>query len=203
MAIAHSKVTAQGQISVPVDVRRKLGIGPGSVLEWEEDGDKIVVRRAGRFSSEDIHRALFGERKPETRSLDELKEGIRHYARERYARGCHECPGPSDHPGRFPPGRLRGELCREGGLGFGARPGRGGVGTYQCLRVEFEGPVPGDRHVAQPSRLGAPGAGSRGCSTGTVPRKAGARFFGLPDASVSPESRTSPTGHLRQEPRKG
>ena len=87
MAIAHSKVTAQGQISVPLDVRRKLGIGPGSVLEWEEDGDKIVVRRAGRFSSEDIHQALFGPRKPETRRLDELKEGIRRYARKRYARG--------------------------------------------------------------------------------------------------------------------
>jgi AbrB family looped-hinge helix DNA binding protein len=87
MAIAHSKVTAQGQISVPVDVRRKLGIGPGSVLEWEEDGNNIVVRRAGRFSSEDIHRALFGARTPETRSADELREGIRRYTRKRYARG--------------------------------------------------------------------------------------------------------------------
>jgi AbrB family looped-hinge helix DNA binding protein len=77
MAIAQSKLTAQGQISVPVDVRRKLGIGPGSVLEWEEDGNRIVVRRAGRFSSEDIHRALFGARPPERRSLDELREGIR------------------------------------------------------------------------------------------------------------------------------
>jgi AbrB family looped-hinge helix DNA binding protein len=87
MAVAHSKVTAQGQISVPVDVRRKLGIGPGSVLEWEEDGDKMVVRLAGRFSSEDIHRALFGARTPKTRTLAELKEGIRRYARKRYARG--------------------------------------------------------------------------------------------------------------------
>ena len=87
MAIAHSKVTAQGQISVPMNVRRKLGIGPGSVLEWEEEGNKIVVRRAGRFSSEDIHRALFGARTPETRSVDELREGIRRYARKRYARG--------------------------------------------------------------------------------------------------------------------
>ena len=86
MAIARSKVTAQGQISVPVDVRRKLGVGPGSILEWEEDGGHIVVRRAGRFSSEDIHRALFGGRTPKTRSLDELKEGIRRYARKRYAR---------------------------------------------------------------------------------------------------------------------
>lgn len=86
MAIAHSKLTAQGQISVPVDVRRKLGIGPGSVLEWEEDGGRMVVRRAGRFSSEDIHRALFGDCPPKKRSLDELKEGIRRYAGKRHAR---------------------------------------------------------------------------------------------------------------------
>ncbi|HEX4771505.1 MAG TPA: AbrB/MazE/SpoVT family DNA-binding domain-containing protein, partial [Bryobacteraceae bacterium] len=46
MAIARSKVTSQGQISIPSDVRQKLGIGPGSVLEWEEDGDKIIVRRS-------------------------------------------------------------------------------------------------------------------------------------------------------------
>jgi AbrB family looped-hinge helix DNA binding protein len=87
MAIAHSKVTAQGQISVPVDVRRKLGVGPGSVLEWEEDGNRMVIRRAGRFSSEDIHRAVFGTRTPGTRSVEEMREGIRRYTRKRYARG--------------------------------------------------------------------------------------------------------------------
>ena len=86
MALAHSKVTAQGQISVPADIRRRLGIGPGSILEWEEEGEKIVVRRAARFTSKDIHRALFPKpRKP--RKLDELKEGIRRSVRERYARG--------------------------------------------------------------------------------------------------------------------
>ena len=85
MAIARSKLTAQGQISVPADVRRKLGVGPGSVLEWEEDGNQIVVRRAGRFSSEDIHRMLFGADPPERRSLAELREGIRRYTRKRYA----------------------------------------------------------------------------------------------------------------------
>jgi AbrB family looped-hinge helix DNA binding protein len=87
MAIGHSRVTAQCQISVRANVRRKLGIGPGSVLEWEEEGDRIVVRRAGRFSSEDIHRALFGSKEPEPKGLDELKEGIRRNARKRYARG--------------------------------------------------------------------------------------------------------------------
>lgn len=85
MALAHSKVTAQGQISVPSDVRRKLGIGPGSVLEWDEEGDKIVVRRSARFSSEDIHRALFPQRAPKSKTLAEMKEGSRRRVRERYA----------------------------------------------------------------------------------------------------------------------
>ena len=87
MAIARSKITAQGQISVPGDVRRKLGVGPGSVLEWVEEDSKIVVRRAGRYTFEDIHRVLFGEQPPETRSVEEMREGIRRYVRRRHARG--------------------------------------------------------------------------------------------------------------------
>jgi antitoxin PrlF len=87
MALAHSKVTAQGQISVPAEVRRRLGAGPGSVLEWDEEGGKIVVRRSGRYSSEDVHRALFPKRAPVARSLKDLKEGVRRRIRERYARG--------------------------------------------------------------------------------------------------------------------
>jgi antitoxin PrlF len=85
MAIAYSKLTAQGQISVPAEVRRRLGIGPGSVLEWEEEGERIVVRRAGRYTSEDVHRALF-EQAPEPRTLEELKEGIGQYVKSRHAR---------------------------------------------------------------------------------------------------------------------
>ena len=86
MAVAHSKVTSQGQISVPIDIRRKLGIGPGSISEWDEVGDQIVVRRSARFTSEDIHRALFPERAPKSRTVDDMKEGIRRRVRERHAR---------------------------------------------------------------------------------------------------------------------
>ena len=84
MPIAHSKLTAQGQISVPAEVRRKLGVGPGSVLEWEQQGSAIVVRRAGRYTSEDLHAALF-KTAPKRRSLGELKEGIRRHVRGRHA----------------------------------------------------------------------------------------------------------------------
>ncbi|HKC81840.1 MAG TPA: AbrB/MazE/SpoVT family DNA-binding domain-containing protein [Gemmatimonadaceae bacterium] len=84
MALAHSKVTAQGQVSVPAKVRQRLGVGPGSVLEWDEDGDRVVVRRAGRFSSEDIHRLLFSKT-PRRRTVQEMKNGIRRHVKKRHA----------------------------------------------------------------------------------------------------------------------
>jgi antitoxin PrlF len=69
VARSQSKLTAQGQISVPAEIRRKLGVGPGSILEWEDEGDRVIVRRAGRYSSEDIHRAVF-KRTPKARSSE-------------------------------------------------------------------------------------------------------------------------------------
>jgi antitoxin PrlF len=86
MALAHSRLTAQGQISVPAKVRQKLGLVPGAVLEWQEDENgTIVVRRAGKYTSEDIHRALFSQT-PRRRSLKELKAGISKYVRQKHAR---------------------------------------------------------------------------------------------------------------------
>ena len=86
MAIAQSKVTAQGQISIPARIRQKLGIGPGSILEWDEQGENIVIRRVGQYSSEDIHKAIFPKGTPATKHLDEFKEGIRSYMKKRHAR---------------------------------------------------------------------------------------------------------------------
>jgi len=85
MTIAQSRLTAQGQISVPAAVRRKLGVGPGSTLEWHEEGERIVVRRVGRFSSADLHEALFSK-PPRRRSLAELREGLKAHAKRRHAR---------------------------------------------------------------------------------------------------------------------
>ncbi len=62
---------------MPAEVRRKLGISAGTVLEWEEQGESILVRRAGGYSSEEIHRELFEDRSPASRSDAEMREGIR------------------------------------------------------------------------------------------------------------------------------
>jgi antitoxin PrlF len=85
MPIAKSRLTAQGQISVPAEVRKKLGVGPGSVLEWDEQDNQVVVRRSGRYTSEDVHRALFAGRAPTSDGSD-VKEAIRKYIRKRHAR---------------------------------------------------------------------------------------------------------------------
>jgi antitoxin PrlF len=87
MSIPQSKVTAQGQISVPAEVRKRLGIGPGSVLEWHEQNGSVVVRRAGRYSSSEVHQALFPDGAPKGKSVHDVKAGIRSAMRRRHARG--------------------------------------------------------------------------------------------------------------------
>jgi antitoxin PrlF len=85
MPIARSKITAQGQVSVPAEVRRRLGAGPGSILEWDESNDQVIVRRAGRHTSADVHDALFAHA-PSEKAPGHVKEGIRTYIRQKHAR---------------------------------------------------------------------------------------------------------------------
>ena len=85
MAIAQSRVTSQGQVSIPAEVRRRLGLGPGSVIEWDEAGEAIIVRRVGQYSSADVRAALFPNGAA-PHSLDDFKAGIRAHMRRRHAR---------------------------------------------------------------------------------------------------------------------
>jgi AbrB family looped-hinge helix DNA binding protein len=87
MGTLQSKLTAQGQISVPAEVRRELGLGPGSVLTWEARNGEFIVRRAGKNSSADVHAALFGGESTPTHETTDVKAGVRKYIRRRHARG--------------------------------------------------------------------------------------------------------------------
>jgi bifunctional DNA-binding transcriptional regulator/antitoxin component of YhaV-PrlF toxin-antitoxin module len=86
IALALSKVAAQGQISVPMEVRRKPGIGPGSALEWEEQGDAVVVGKVGPYTSEDIHWAIFAQPVPAAKKVEEFDQGVRRYLKKKHAR---------------------------------------------------------------------------------------------------------------------
>lgn len=76
MPIAQSKMTARGRISVPAAVRSKLGLHPGSVLEWDESGGEVVVRKASHYTTAQVHEALFGASHPVNAKMD-VKEGIK------------------------------------------------------------------------------------------------------------------------------
>ena len=86
MALAQSRLTAQGQISVPVEVRKTLGIGPGSVIEWNQEGDRVVVRKAAKYTMKDLHRALFPKGPPRRKSEKALRDGISAHIRKKHAR---------------------------------------------------------------------------------------------------------------------
>ncbi|HEY4620651.1 MAG TPA: AbrB/MazE/SpoVT family DNA-binding domain-containing protein [Gaiellaceae bacterium] len=49
------RVTTKGQITIPLEIRDRLGIQPGSVVDFEVEDDAVVVRKrrdgAGRGSA--------------------------------------------------------------------------------------------------------------------------------------------------------
>ena len=42
----HSRLTIKGQVTIPKDVRTLLGLQPGDTVAFEQDGDRISVRKA-------------------------------------------------------------------------------------------------------------------------------------------------------------
>jgi hypothetical protein len=73
---------------VPASVRAFLHLIPGSVLVWTQEGERIMVERAKRHSTAEVHRVLFPEQTAgpvPAKTLAELKQGIRQRMRRRHA----------------------------------------------------------------------------------------------------------------------
>ena len=84
MESIESKITSQGQVSIPARIRRKLGLTAGSKVEWCERGEEVIVRRASKYSSLDIHEAVF-DTPPARRSVEDMDEGIRSLMQRNHA----------------------------------------------------------------------------------------------------------------------
>jgi len=83
----QTKLTSQGQVSVPAAVRQFLSLTPGSVLVWTEEDGRITVERAVRHGTDAVHRALFADSASNSspaKSLTELKQGIRQHMQRRH-----------------------------------------------------------------------------------------------------------------------
>jgi len=83
-----TKLTSQGQVSVPAAVRKFLNLTQGSVLVWTEEAGRITVERAVRHSTAEVHEALFAGNPPAgvpVKTLAELKQGIRQHMQRKHA----------------------------------------------------------------------------------------------------------------------
>ena len=83
-------MTSQGQISVPAEVRKRFGIRPGSLLEFDDEEGKLVLRRKGTYTFEDMHKVLFPNGPPKRISVKQIKEVIGRSRAEKDARVMRE-----------------------------------------------------------------------------------------------------------------
>jgi len=81
----RSRITSRGRVSIPARIRRKLGLTPGSTVEWCERGSEVLVRRATKYSSLDIHQVVFPS-PPEPKSVEAMDVGVGIHLRCRHSR---------------------------------------------------------------------------------------------------------------------
>ena len=84
MSLAQSRITAQGQISIPVSVMKQFGLSPGEVISWDAVDGHLVIEKAGRFTLEDVQKALKLP-KGTHRTDEEIKDGIRAAIKAKHA----------------------------------------------------------------------------------------------------------------------
>ncbi|MDR2604753.1 MAG: AbrB/MazE/SpoVT family DNA-binding domain-containing protein [Desulfovibrio sp.] len=85
-----AKITSKGQITIPIDIRKKLGVKEGDKVIFIEDGNRIVVANAAKIAFADMRAAFAGEadrlgikdERDVVAVVDEVREEI---WKERYA----------------------------------------------------------------------------------------------------------------------
>lgn len=74
MMIAQAKVTAKGQITLPVRVIRRLGIHPGDKIAFEEREDHVEIQPVvEKISARDLPK-IFGKMNKIKLSQDQLRK---------------------------------------------------------------------------------------------------------------------------------
>ena len=89
--LARSRLTSKEQLSLPVAIRRLLGVEAGDELVWVKDAaGRVLVEPARRFSLADIRAAVdaLGPRRREKPvSRRGMRQGIASHVKARHGRG--------------------------------------------------------------------------------------------------------------------
>jgi antitoxin PrlF len=69
----NATVSEKGQVTIPKSLRDRLGIRPGEVLDFEEEGGRLVARKADVRDPVDAVYGTLELPAPTDRLLDELR----------------------------------------------------------------------------------------------------------------------------------
>ncbi len=56
-----AKVTSKGQVTIPVDIRKKLGIREGDKVLFVEEGNRIIIMNSTLVALKEAQKAFQGE----------------------------------------------------------------------------------------------------------------------------------------------
>jgi AbrB family looped-hinge helix DNA binding protein len=56
-----AKITLRGQITIPVEIRKKLGVKDGDKVVFIEENGRIVMENSVRVALKDVQNAFLGE----------------------------------------------------------------------------------------------------------------------------------------------
>lgn len=86
----RATLTSKGQITIPVEIRRSLGLKPGDEVDFMAEGKRAVLQRAGRLS--ELFGILGSPPSGKVITVEEMNEAIADAACERYARSSNKTP---------------------------------------------------------------------------------------------------------------
>jgi len=91
MDMELAKITMRGQITIPVEIRKKLGVKDGDKVIFMEENGRIIMENAAMISLREAQAAFAGEAdrmglKTEQDVVDMVKEVRREVWDERHAR---------------------------------------------------------------------------------------------------------------------
>ena len=83
--MSATTVTSKGQITIPKDVRERLGLEAGDRVVFVVQSDRDVVLKPAKTDVRELHGMLYRKGRP-PRSIEEMDEGIARSLAEKHAR---------------------------------------------------------------------------------------------------------------------
>ena len=59
--ICTAKISVNGRVTIPIEIRRRLGLKEGDKVVFVENGDNIILLNSNRFAFEEFQRDMTGE----------------------------------------------------------------------------------------------------------------------------------------------